>query len=507
MRLEDFLTGSAQRTPDAVAAYEPDGAAIAYGALNEYSNRITLALTGLGAKPGDRIGLCVPKDIAALAAVFGALKAGCAYVPTDYQAPVARTAFIFNDCEVRAIVAHGAVAGPLREALSGAWRETPFPVHGAHGGELVLLAREGAVCDSGHGAELAYILYTSGSTGKPKGVMHSHATALAFIDWCSDVFSPNAADRFSSHAPFHFDLSILDIYVPIKHGGAVVLIGSEAGKQPGVLADIIAEREISIWYSTPSILRMLVEHGDIAARAFPALRIVNFAGEVFPIKHLRALMAAWPGRRYLNLYGPTETNVCTYYEVEGALEDARTTPLPIGRQCSDDETRVIDTDGTDVAPGEEGELIVAGGSVMLGYWNLSERNREAFIEAGGRAWYRTGDIVRDAGGGEYVFVGRRDRMVKRRGYRVELGEIETALHAHPDITEAAAIARANGDGEVEIIAFYAWTGPAPASVIKLKQFCAQRLPVYMSPDRLVGLEALPKTSTDKIDYERLKGLA
>jgi amino acid adenylation domain-containing protein len=502
MRLEQLLEECALREPGAIVAYEANGAAISYAALNQFADEAALAF---GVEAGDRVGLCVPKRIAALACVFGAMKAGAAYVPVDCSAPTARNAYIFNDCAVRAIVVERGRAAALMSELEGSWSETPLTVGGEHAADFTVLRRDDAPTPKS--PDLAYILYTSGSTGRPKGVTHSHASALAFIDWCSEAFQPTPRDVFSSHAPFHFDLSILDLYVPIKHGAAVVLIDAEAGKQPGVLADIIADRAVTVWYSTPSILRLLVEYGGLEKRDCSALRIVNFAGEVFPIKHLRALMQRWTWPDYYNLYGPTETNVCTFYKLRAPLPDEREAPLPIGRACSGDETRVVDADERELAHGEEGELIVAGGSVMLGYWNLPERSAEAFLEANGQRWYRTGDIVRQDDKGDYIFVGRRDRMVKRRGYRVELGEIEAALHRHPAIPEAAAIACQGAAGDVEIVAFVAWADPAPFSMLKMKQFCAQHLPLYMAPDRFAPLAALPKTSTDKIDYQRLKDMA
>ena len=142
--------------------------------------------------------------------------------------------------------------------------------------------------------DLAYILYTSGSTGKPKGVMLSHENAVSFVDWCSEVFQPHENDRFSSHAPFHFDLSILDIYVPLKHGATLVLISEDVGKEPQRLAPLIAERRISVWYSAPSILSLLAQYGNLASHDYSALRLVLFAGEVFPVKHLRALQSLLP---------------------------------------------------------------------------------------------------------------------------------------------------------------------------------------------------------------------
>jgi amino acid adenylation domain-containing protein len=510
MRLEELLAANAKRTPDAIAAMEANGKAMSYADLDQYAGEVSRQLVAVGVGAGDRVGLCVPKSIGAVASIFGVLKAGAAYVPVDVSAPAARNGYIFNDCAVKAIVADASCAAALRAELAGAgWAQHAFPAASAHPADFLILTPNNMSAQSAEPPQrdLAYILYTSGSTGRPKGVMHSHATALSFVDWCSEELKPRAEDRFSSHAPFHFDLSILDIYVPIKHGAAVVLIGSEAGKQPGTLADVITERRITIWYSTPSILRMLVEFGKLEARDCSALRIVIFAGEVFPIKHLRALMALWSWPAYYNLYGPTETNVCTYFKVPAKIPENQETSLPIGRACSGDRTRVVTPDGVVASPGGEGELLVAGGSVMLGYWNLPEQNANVFVLQDGARWYRTGDIVREDEKGEYIFLGRRDRMVKRRGFRVELGEIEAALHRHPAIPEAAVIATTKDEGEVQIHAFIAWTEAVPPSLVKLKQFCSQNLPLYMVPDRLSVVPELPKTSTDKIDYQRLKGLA
>jgi acyl-coenzyme A synthetase/AMP-(fatty) acid ligase len=338
--------------------------------------------------------------------------------------------------------------------------------------------------------------------------MHTHASALSFVDWCSDTFAPTSADRFSSHAPFHFDLSILDLYVPLKYGAALVLIGEEAGKQPQRLAALIAERRLTVWYSTPSILRLLLEFGRMERYDYSALRLVLFAGEVFPVKHLRALQALWPHPRYFNLYGPTETNVCTYYKVPGRIPEDRTEPLPIGRTCENDRDRVVDAEERELPPGSEGELYVAGGSVMQGYWHLPERNDRAFFRDGeGTRWYRTGDLVREAGDGNYLFLGRKDRMVKRRGYRVELGEIEAALYRHPAVREAAVVALSDEESGVLIKAYLDTPAEGePPSLIELKRFCAENLPLYMIPDRFSFQASLPKTSTDKIDYQTLKEL-
>jgi acyl-coenzyme A synthetase/AMP-(fatty) acid ligase len=335
--------------------------------------------------------------------------------------------------------------------------------------------------------------------------MLTHENAICFVEWCSDVFAPVPSDRFSSHAPFHFDLSILDIYLPIKHGATLVLVGEDLGKDPAALGELIAARKLTVWYSTPSILSMLAQYGRLERHDLSSLRLVLFAGEVFPVRHLRRLKELVRGPRYFNLYGPTETNVCTFHEIPAEIPADRTTPYPIGAVCAHYLARVEDESGREVPAGEAGELLISGPGITRGYWNLPERNAAVFRTTGdGRVWYRTGDIVIDPGDGCFTFVGRRDRMVKRRGFRVELGEIEAALYRHPDIKEAAVIASIDEESGVRIRAFLSARDGAELSVIGMKRFCMDALPSYMVPDRFDFEPGLPKTSTDKIDYQRLK---
>lgn len=504
-RLESLLSASALEHPDNTAVIDPGGGSIGYRDLDHESTRIADLLVRLGVSRGDRVGVHAPKSIGVVASLFGALKAGAAYVPIDPGAPARRNAQIASDCSVRVLISDEIRAERLRSE-TGQDLKVLAELNGLRAWTPGLLVLEGSKPKEGQKApsDLAYILYTSGSTGRPKGVMHTHSSALSFVDWCAREFMPTSQDRFSSHAPFHFDLSILDLYVPIRHGAAVVLIGEEVGKKPLQLAELIRENRLTIWYSTPSILRLLLDFGKVNAKDAETLRIVLFAGEVFPMKHLRALKTAWPHPRYYNLYGPTETNVCTYYEVPAELTWNDSETLPIGSACSGDELRIVDTDGSEVSRGQEGELLACGGSVMLGYWNRPEQTEKSFVvDEAGKRWYRTGDVVVDEGDGVLRFLGRRDRMVKRRGYRVELGEIESALYRHPHVAEAATVALPDPESGVLIKAFLSWSGGAPPSMIELKQFCASNLPLYMVPDRFEVLAELPKTSTDKVDYQML----
>ncbi len=515
-KLYHLLTASAQRLPEQIAVEDPErDNEISYADFDACTGQIKDRLVAAGTVPGDRIGVCVPKSICSLSSVFGILKADAAYVPVDPTAPASRNAFIFQDCGVRCMIVAKELLEGLEKEFESDYILKPEPLEfmDAYGVELILVAvtptKSGTNGVSKESTEnLAYILYTSGSTGKPKGVMHTHDSALSFVNWCSDTVEFSEKDKFSSHAPFHFDLSILDIYVPMQHGATLVLIGESLGKTPGRLGPVVSERGITVWYSTPSILRLLVDYGGMENHDYSAVRVVFFAGEVFPIKHLRALKEKWPHPDYYNLYGPTETNVCTYYKLPAEIPLTQTDPFPIGPVCENDEALVIDGDDKVVAKGDDGELLIAGGSVMQGYWNLPERSAEAyFVDENGKSWYKTGDIVRESEEDGFIFVGRRDRMVKRRGYRVELGEIEAALYRHHAISEAAVIALPDEESGVMVKAFLSWSDGKARSLIEMKKFCADNLPLYMIPDRFSSHEVLPKTSTDKINYQALKELA
>jgi amino acid adenylation domain-containing protein len=513
--LHQFLDVSASRFPNNVAVEEAETGSISYAELARLSDRLRDRLREMGVGPGDRVGICMRKSADGVGSIFGIMKAGAAYVPTDPTAPASRNAFIFHNCAVKVAIVESRLLDRLGEEFKQmGFAPATIVVDGVGAGvplakaldELDAVRPAPSVASVAHDpSRLAYILYTSGSTGKPKGVMLSHGNAFCFVDWCSDVFRPNEHDRFSSHAPFHFDLSILDIYVSLKSGATLVLVEEQLGKEPTRLAPWIAQKKITVWYSAPSILSLLAQFGKLEEQDYSSLRLVLFAGEVFPIKYLKLLKSLWPHPRYFNLYGPTETNVCTYYEVPRLIPESQAEPVPIGKACPYCEPLVVDESGSEVPRGSEGELCIAGSSVLAGYWDLPENTAKAFLPGRDIRWYRTGDIVVELSDGNYKFLGRRDRMIKKRGYRIELGEIEMALYRHPAIKEAAVLAFPDSDG-VPIKAFMSTRDGSKLSMIELKKFCSENLPLYMVPDLFCYLDSLPKTSTDKIDYQKLKGL-
>jgi amino acid adenylation domain-containing protein len=502
--LAEYLEASAARHPERLAAADPDGTCLTYRELDERASRVAGFLTHRGVRRGGRVGVALPKSTAALTAIYGILKAGAAYIPVDWTGPAERIATIFRDCDIRALFADCRRAVPATDAetiiLMGCDAtpgENTFTWQNA-----LAHARVQPGFTIRQPDDLAYILYTSGSTGIPKGVTLTHRNATSFVDWCSTVFHPTEEDRFSSHAPFHFDLSILDIYLSAKHGSALFLIPEEVGKKPKDLAQFIADRKLTVWYSTPAILALLGEFGDLDRNDYSSLRAVLFAGEVFPVKQLRRLTSLWPHPAYFNLYGPTETNVCTFAQVPTPVPADRAEPYPIGHPCSHCEVLVLDDDQI-VEPGSEGLLYVSGPAVFSGYWGRPAETEVAFRERDGIRWYNTGDVVKQEGRDGFLYVGRRDRMIKRRGYRIELGEIESCLYRHTAVAEAAVIAVPDAEAGMRVIAWLVVPEAIRPSIVEMKIFCNQHLPVYMNPDIFVFVESLPRTSTNKVNYPEL----
>jgi amino acid adenylation domain-containing protein len=513
--LQQLFAAAVVAHPTRLAVEDAAGRSLTYGELDALTDPIRDALVAAGAGPGQRVGMCLAKSLDSVAALIGILKTGAAYVPLDVTSPMSRAAYVLHNCGIAVAFVEKQLESSLAAELASlghsvrlvpVTRTPDRPHHIAESLTELTAPPRVAATHAGDPDDLAYVLYTSGSTGRPKGVALTHENALSYVRWCAAILKPAADDRFSSHAPFHFDLSILDLYTPWTQGAALVLIDEQTAKEPMSLAKLVAERRISIWYSTPTILSAMVQAGRMDKYDYGSLKTVIFAGEVFPVVHLRRLVKLLPASvHYLNLYGPTETNVCTWYEVPRAIPEDRTDPYPIGKVCAHYEGRVIVDGGAVARRGERGELVVRGPAVMKGYWGMPEQTERAFhVDAGGGRWYRTGDIVWEDDAGDYVFAGRADRMVKKRGYRIELGEIESCLYTSPTVKEAAVIADADPDHGTRIHAFVSVKDVADASVIAFKKYCSERLPLYMVPDFFVFLDELPHTSTDKIDLQKLR---
>jgi amino acid adenylation domain-containing protein len=513
--LVHHLVADAARThPDNVAVFDRDRS-LTYRQLDEQSNRLAQILAQKGVAKGDRVGLYLDKTLESVIGVYAVMKSGAAYVPLDPDAPVARLAYIVRDCGIRCLLTGSEKIEELRAMLDLETSVETVVILNADAFALAGVNVAGQAEVNGSPLEpvsvdvidqdLAYILYTSGSTGDPKGVMLTHRNALAFIAWAAEEFRLVPSDRLSSHAPLHFDLSVFDLYAAAYAGAAVVLVPSKASIFPNQIVRFIQDNAITVWYSVPSILSMVTLRGGLGNTEVPTLRTVLFAGEVFPVKYLRQLMKLVPHARFANLYGPTETNVCTWYEVP-PIDDDVTEPVPIGIAIANDEVFAIKEDGGQAQAGEVGELYVRGATVMRGYWGDPERTArglvpDPFRSAFADPVYRTGDLVEVQTGGGFRYVGRKDAQIKSRGYRIELGDIEAAINLHPKVFECAVVAVADEMVTNRLVAYVTVRDQATAH--ELTRFCEERLPRYMIPESFTLLSELPKTSTGKIDRRQL----
>lgn len=486
MSLHRLVADAAARHPDRPAVVGPDGSVLTYRRLDADADAFAARLAAAGVRRGDRVVIWSPKSARVVVAMQAVLRLGAVYVPADAAVPAYRVALMATDCRARVICTapqrFGDLTADLAAGLPAATVDLDAPLAPAGPVDHVESA----------GDDPAYLLYTSGSTGTPKGVCLSHRNAEAFVGWAVAELAAGPEDRFANHASFGFDLSVLDLYAAFAAGASVHLIPAELAYAPTQLVRLLHERRITVWYSVPSALTLMIRSGGLLDEPAPrTLRAVLFAGEPFPIAQVRRL-AGWTGARLLNLYGPTETNVCTYHEVRPADLD-RDLPVPIGRACSGDTVWARRPDGSVAGVGEEGRLMVDGPTVMLGYWGRPP-------QAGA---YDTGDTVRVLPDGVFDYVGRVDHMVKVRGHRVELGEIEAVLAAHSDVDDVVVVVAGDGD-RARLTAVVVPVAGREPGLITLKRHCARRLPTYMVVDD-VRIEAeLPRTPNGKVDRARLR---
>jgi amino acid adenylation domain-containing protein len=469
--------------PDAPAIVEEERVT-SFRDLCRQSTSLALRLVEHGVRKRDRIALVMPKTTEAIIAVFASLFAGAIYVPIHPKWPKDRIDITVADSGARLVIEGGNTVPTITDRQSGA--NIPWQSRST--------SEDFESLPEVDAEDPAFILFTSGSTGRAKGVVLSHRAVSAFVKWSAREFQVCSTDRIACPSPLGFDLSTFDIFNMALCGATCVLVPDHIVWMPRFLVQFIRESRVTCWYSVPSVLAGMLQEGRMAEHEYPDLRVILFAGEVFPGPQLQRLLSAVPRAEYANLYGPTETNVVTWYRVP--LEFDGSQPLPIGRACP---YATVTVDAI------SGELLAGGSSLMTGYWNRPEDTQRAFVTIDGIQYYRTGDRVASAPDGNYCFVGRLDRQVKRRGFRIELGEIEAALIGHEDILEAAVVAVAGDETKgIVIIAFIRACSMTSADA---KAYCARTLPLYMLPDQILFLEAIPKGRRGKIDYLALGRLA
>ena len=471
-------------------AVAEEGASPTYGEYRALARRVATSILQKGA---DRrpVVVYLPKGIQALCTFMGAMYAGCPYAPVDAHAPPLRLEKIVDSLRPGLIVTDAALA----ESLGG------IDLHGAAVclyDELASAETDEAAVDRATAAVTAqdpiYIMYTSGSTGTPKGVTIPHRGVLLFADWARAAFGWTCDTVIANQAPLYFDVSVMDVYGALACGGCLILTPEALFLFPSKLPEFLRDNAVTHIYWVPTVMINIANSGALDGIELPSLRTVAFAGEVMPNKQLNVWRRALPGRVFANLYGPTETDVCTAYFVDRPFADAE--PLPIGTPLPGMGVVLLDEGGRVVAPGQTGEICVSGPGILLGYWNNDEQTRLAFVsgpEDGGR-YYRTGDLGWWNERGELMYSGRRDGQIKLRGNRIELGEIEAAARLLPGTDNVCVLF---DRPRQQIVLFV--ESAAELTMRTVRKALRGAIPPYMMPSRVVTMDKLPHNANDKID--------
>ncbi|HEV2799872.1 MAG TPA: amino acid adenylation domain-containing protein, partial [Pyrinomonadaceae bacterium] len=502
--LHESFRRQARRTPDAFAV-EDDVRSYTYAELDGHSDRIARALKRAGVGRGALIGLCLERGVELVAAIFGVLKAGAAYVPLDPEYPAERLHYMIGDAEAAAVVTDERLSASTLAAcpapklfvaelladcdaacadLSEVSDETSLEVSNE---KLPAVSVE----------ELAYVIYTSGSTGKPKGVAVSHAALSNHMAWLCETFEIREEDRVLQKTAMSFDASVWEFYAPLLVGGTLLMASAGAHRDPFVLIENIRRKRATILQVVPTMLDLLVN--QFGWTECESLRLVFCGGEALSETLRRKFAETTPRAELSNLYGPTEATIdATYWR---SSDD---TPLCIGRPVANASAYILDAWGALCPVGVPGELYLGGAGLARGYIGRPELTVERFVPhpfatSPGVRLYRTGDVAKWRADGQLDFIGRADAQVKLRGHRIELGEIEALMSRHAGVRQCAAVVRVQSGSGDALVAYVA--GEVEAH--ELRTHLAQQLPAYMVPQRIVKLDALPLTANGKIDRKAL----
>jgi amino acid adenylation domain-containing protein len=486
------------------AAFIWEGGALHLGELRKVMLRFSTWLDGaFGQQPGNRVAVCLPKSAEALQAMYGILAAGAAYVPLPFQGPPGRLAAILASVRPRLLMTTPEIAGQLGGAAAPPVLEIDLREDGS-GLEPILrgVRARSTVVDVGPD-DLAWLLFTSGSTGEPKGVMLSHRNMAANVGWMQQRDRMTERDLRLSHAALHY-IGAYDLLFPMVGGVRMFLLPENEAKFPEHVAAVMERERATLWSSSATALRLLLERGSLERRDLAALRRVSFYGEPMPMPALRRLMAALPGAELSNHYGATEIDNIANFEVPRPLPEDLDV-LPLGRPTEHCTVSLRDEAGAEVGPGEIGEICVVSEGVTTGYWEDPALTADRRLE--GRAnSFRTRDLAVLGADGLLRSVGRADQMVKIRGHRLDLGEVEAVLRRHPAVRDAVAFATAIEAGDVEIAAVVLTEGRTGCDD-GLRGLCRRYLPSHAQPARIVTLAQFPLLPTGKLDRRRLRAIA
>jgi len=498
VRVTDAIAEWAERAPSAPAVVAGDGV-LTYAELQHRAASVAAALVASGVRPRDVVALCVDRGVDAPVGMLGILLSGASFLPVDASYPPERIAFMLGDARVRAVVTSGAAAAALPA------HSLPTLDLSRDRSDAPIAARDG---------EDAYVIYTSGTTGTPRGVVVRHASLAHYVVAIGDALRVRPDDVYLHTASLGFSSTVRQLLMPLTRGASVVIASEDDRRDPLALFALVRARGVTIIDLVPSYLRAVTR----VLRDAPAqtraelldnrLRLVASASEALHSD----LPAAWRRElgfrgRMVNMYGLTETTgIVATLEMNDAESGADTVRVvPIGRPLPGLRMLVVDEQRTGVPVGAVGELMVGGPSIGNAFLNDPARTGERFVpdplERGAGPMFRTGDRVRIALDGNVEYVGRADDVVKIRGVRVALGEVEVALARHPAVREAAAAA--HGAPAAALVGYVVRRHGHVVDERELRQFVAGLLPSHMVPAAIVTIDALPLTPNGKLDRKAL----
>jgi amino acid adenylation domain-containing protein len=518
--LDVFFSESARKYPTRPALFI-NGKSWSYRDLNAERDAIerTLYVAGIGGRRCN-VGLVYARSMFTYASIIAIMRSNNVYVPLNGKLPAERLVKIIEDAQLDSIIidaSDGLSSGVMdglrqcksvriiaTEGSSSEWVIKETPQHNLW--HVSPSASEMShVCDQPEeppldARSLAYIIYTSGSTGVPKGVAIAHDSACSCIERSHQLFETCEKDRFTQFSALSFDVSILDLFLCWKSGGALYV---PAASEALVPLNFAVAQAITVWSSVPSLANVMLKLRLLKSNALPRIRLVLFCGEALPCELAEACLSAAPSSRVFNLYGPTECTIfATYHEYKSRGGPSHGT-VPIGVPLSGLSCMIVN-DGCPVKGNDvPGELWISGDQLATGYWNNAAATAAAFVQYPvdhdqGTVWYRTGDLVsckRDVG---LEFRGRLDRQVKLRGHRIELQEIESVLRNVIGCTLVAIVPVRNAGGICEQI--IAYCDKLSGDEATIKELCLSHIPRYMVPDRILELDNFPLSSSGKIDY-------
>ncbi|WP_165223865.1 non-ribosomal peptide synthetase [Aquisphaera insulae] len=494
-RAHEWLARWARSHPGAIAMEDSDRT-WSFQEVDEASDRLAAALRRRGTPSGACVAVCVARSAGYVVAVFGALKAGAAYLPVDPDEAELRLMHMLRETRAAAMIVDGSTPFALREAANRVGCRTHEL--DADGGEV---PRRSALPGG-----LAYVMYTSGTTGRPKGVMIEHGSLSSYIAAVVEEYGLTSSDRVAQLSTPAFDIFVEEVFPTVRSGATLVILDDEARRDPRRAARLVRDRRITVLDLPTSYFHLLAEDPRALDDLGASLRLVIVGGERLDASAARRFLERCGSTRLVNTYGPTETTViCTAHALEPGWTGSE---IPIGRPIAGVELLVLDRGGRMVPIGSAGELHVGGPGLMRGYLNQPRETATALVPHPlhpGKRIYRTGDLVVWGGDGSLRFVGRGDLQLKIRGHRVEPAEVEAALGVDPEVGGAAVVS-AGEEGDRRLIAFVTPSDARPIDGRGVRRRLADRLPSYMIPAEVIAVESFPLAG-GKLDRRTLAAWA